>query len=75
MSLTKAEEELLEAQIAVGHYDHFKAKLERVGAAWTDMKERKFTDRIQAEAKLVENARKRETARQRCGAREGVWCP
>lgn len=64
-SLTKAEEELLEAQIAVGHYDHFKEKLERIGAAWTDMKEKKFADRVQAEAKLVENARRKEATRER----------
>ena len=29
----QAEEELLDAQLMVGHYDNFKEKMERMGAA------------------------------------------
>jgi hypothetical protein len=49
----------------VGKYDHFKEKLERFGAAWTDLKEKKFTDRLQAESKLVENAKRMEVTREK----------
>ena len=60
---------MLDAQIAVGRYDHFKEKLERIGAALRDIKGKKFTDRMHAEARLMENARRKEVAKERSSHR------
>ena len=49
----------------MGRFDHFKVKLERIGAALTEIKGKKFTDCMQMEAKLVENARRKQASRDR----------
>lgn len=61
----KAEDELLEAQVAVGQFDYCKDELEKAEAAWKKIKDEKFGDRLQAENRLVANAKKKEAIKER----------
>lgn len=65
LSLSKAEKELLEAQIAVGHFDQCKNELEVAEMAWKEFKDKQFGHRLQAENNLVANAKRKDGMRER----------
>lgn len=65
MSISKAENDLLVAQVAVNEFDQFRGSLEEGETLWKETKDREFTRRLQGECNLATSAKKRKEAAKR----------